>query len=126
MKKMRELKIRKFVHGDFRKSEESNFNELIESGGEPPLKKGEGIVFISKNNKQLVFVEPAEEFDFSPREGKTKKVKVLASQRFRISGAKWTPEMLAEYADMANIKIVGIKRFDWYFKEYISQIDSAA
>lgn len=114
---MRELRLKLFAHVSFHKSEETNFNEFIRTKYGSTIRKGEAVLFISKGGDQYVFVEPAEEFDHVMVSGKKVKVKVLASQRYRIRGSKWSPEMLSVYAEKAGLRIVGIKRFEWFLKE---------
>ena len=121
---MRELRLKLIVHADFRKSEKTNFLELQKSGKLPRLRKGEGVLFISKSNDQLVFVENIDEFDVETDHG-MRHAKVVASQRFRISGTTWNPLMLQNYAERAGFKIPGIKRFEWYMKDYISERSAA-
>lgn len=123
---MREIRLKAFAHVSFHKSEETNFNEFIRTKYGATIKKGEGVMFISKSENQYVFVEPAEEFDETTVTGKKIRVKVLASQRFRIRGAKWNPAMLSKYGELAGIRITGIKRFEWYLKERILDLKKAA
>lgn len=113
---MRELRLKKFAHVSFHKSEETNFNDFIRTKYGSTIRKGETVLFISKGGDQYVFVEPAEEFEATMVNGKKVKVKVLASQRYRIRGSKWSAEMLGYYAEKAGIRITGIKRFEWFLK----------
>lgn len=122
---MREMKLKTFLHVDFRKSEWTNFQEFIKTDLGGTLRRGEGVMFISLRGDQFVFVEPADEFDVRTTKGTTK-VQVLASQRFRIRGSKWDPLMLANYAERAGIRIQGIKRFEWYYRDYIAEQRDAA
>lgn len=114
---MRELRLKTFAHVSFHKSEETNFNEFIRTKYGSTIKNGEGVMFISKGGDQYVFVEPPENIEHIMLSGKKVKVKVIASQRLRIRGSKWSPEMLSVYAEKAGIRIVGIKRFEWFLKE---------
>lgn len=108
-----------FAHVDFRKSEETNFNEFMKTPYGRTIRPGEGVMFISMTEKMYCFVEPPEEFDSVNWKGKKVKIKVIASQRLRIHGAKWSPEMLSKYAERAGYRIIGIKRFEWYMKEHV-------
>lgn len=117
---MRDLRLKLVAHADFRKSEETNFLELEKSGELPSLRKGEGILLISKKQDQIVFVEKIDEFTTTNSKGKVIQARVVASQRFRIRGATWNPLMLQNYAERAGFKIPGIKRFEWHMKEYLS------
>ena len=123
---MKELRLKAFAHVDFRKSEKTNFDEFLKTKYGATIKKGEGVLFISKSDDQYVFVEPAEEFDTVNNKGKKVHIRVLASQRFRIRGSKWSPLMLATYAEKAGLRITGIKRFEWYFKEHLQELQKAA
>lgn len=114
---MRDLRLKLIAEVDFRKSEETNFLELEKSGKVPNLKKGEGVLLISKSKNQIVFVEKFERFTAENRVGRSVDVCVVPSQRFRIRGSKWNPLMLQNYAEKAGFNIVGIKRFEWYVKE---------
>ena len=126
IKKMRELKLKAFAYVDFRKSEKTNFEEFINSDPSAKLRKGETVLFINQANDQYVFVEAADEFHEFDAKGSRVNVKVLASQRFRISGTKWDPMMLSKYAERAGISIVGIKRFEWYMKQHLLELRDAA
>jgi hypothetical protein len=123
---MQEIRLRAFTHVDFRKSEETLFNEFLKTDYGTTLKKGEHVMFISKSNNLYQFCEMPEEWDSRNAKGKKVKVKVLASRRFRIRGSKWSPEMLSVYAAKAGYRITGIKRFEWYFKEYKEAAKKAA
>jgi hypothetical protein len=118
---VRELRLKLIVEADFRKSEETNFLELKKSGKLPKLRKGEGVLFISKSKNQLVFVEQIEQMEVDASYGgrvRLVKAHICSSQRFRIRGAKWNPLMLQNYAEHAGFKIPGIKRFESYMKGY--------
>lgn len=119
---MRELRLKAFAHVDFRKSELTNFDAFAKTKYGSTMKKGEGVLFVSKSEDQYVFVEPAEEFIGVNGKGKKVRVRVLSSQRFRIRGSKWSPLMLSTYAEKAGIRIDGIKRFEYYFKEHLLDI----
>ena len=116
---MREIKLKTFQHVDFRKSEETHFAEFIKTPYGSTIKKGEGVMFISLNGSLYQVVEPPEEWDARNAKGKRIHIAVIASQRFRIKGTKWTPEMLSTYGERAGYRITGIKRFEWYLKERI-------
>lgn len=123
---MREIRLKLFAHVSFHKSEETNFNEFLKTKYGSTIRKGEGVMFISKRDDQYVFVEPSEDFEEVNAKGKKVRVKVLASQRFRIHGAKWNPAMLSKYAERAGLRILGIKRFEWYIKEHVLELKKAA
>lgn len=116
---MRDLRLKLIAHADFRKSEETNFLELEKSGKMPKLKKGEGVLFISMKQNQIVFVEKIDEFEMETSRGRVVTARVCASQRFRIHGTTWNPLMLQNYAERAGFKIPGIKRFEWYMRDYL-------
>lgn len=122
---MRDLRLKLIVHADFRKSEETNFLELQKAGKLPRLRKGDGVLLISKSDDQLVFVEKIDEFEAEAADGRVVKARVVASQRFRIRGTKWNPLMLQNYAERAGFKIPGIKRFEWYMRDYIAERNAA-
>ena len=113
---MRKIRLRLIqMDVDFRKSEETNFLDLKKQGKIPKcLKKGDGILLVSKSGKQFVFVEPYVEYDSTVTGGE---VSILPSQRGRIRGGSWSPIMLSEYAREVGLTIEGIKRFEWYFRE---------
>lgn len=116
---MREIRLKTFSHVDFRKSENTHFAEFIKTPYGSTIKKGEGVLFISMSGNLYQFVEPPEEFDWRNPKGKKLHIKVIASQRYRIEGTKWSPEMLSIWGAKAGYRIVGIKRFEWYLKERI-------
>ena len=115
---MRDLRLKLIAHVDFRKAPETNWNELKKDKKIPPLKKGEGILLISKTGNLMQFVTPTVEFDTVNTADREVRVTIQASERFKIRGGTWSPLMLANYAEQVGYRIVGIKRFEWYFKEY--------
>ena len=115
---MRDLRLRLIAHADFRKSEETNFLELEKAGKLPKLRKGEGILLISKSENQIVFVEKIDEFEVETSSGRTVKARVCASQRFRIRGTSWDGLMLQNYAERAGFNIPGIKRFEAHVRDH--------
>jgi hypothetical protein len=123
---MKELKLKTFIHADFRKSEETLFNEFLKTDYGASIKNGEHVMFISMSDNLYQFVEAPDEFDTINRRGQKVRVKVLASQRFRIRGGKWDPLMLSVYAERAGYRITGIKRFEWYLKERVLELKKAA
>jgi len=123
---MKEIKLKAFAHVDFRKSEKTNFEEFLKTQYGSTIRKGEGVLFISMSDDQYVFVEPADEFDAVNGKGVKVRVQVLSSRRFRIKGSKWSPLMLSIYAEKAGLRISGIKRFEWYFKEHLLELKKAA
>jgi hypothetical protein len=123
---MQEIRLRTFVHVDFRKNEETLFNEFLKTDYGSTLKKGEHVLFINKGDDIYQFCEMPEEWDAKNKRGKKIRVKVLASRRFRIRGSKFSPEMLSVYAARAGYRITGIKRFEWYYKEYKDAAKKAA
>jgi len=116
---MKDLRLKLIHEADFRKSEETNFLELEKAGKVPKLKKGEGILLISKSKNQIVFVEKAEEFDFEKSNGRVVHARIVPSQRYRLHGTTWDNLMLANYAERAGFRVVGIKRFEWYLRKQI-------
>lgn len=114
---MRELRLRLIAHADFRKSEETNFLLLDKAGKIPPLRKGEGILLISRQENQIVFVEKIDEFEVETSYGRVVRARVVASQRFRLRGTKWDGLMLQNYAERAGFKIPGIRRFETYLRQ---------
>lgn len=115
---MEELRLKQIYDDvDFRKSEETNFNALKKARKLPVLRKGEGVLFISKKKNQIVFVTPEVEFDSTNGVGYDVTVTVLASKRFRIRGSTWSPLMLANYAEAVGLTLQGIKRFEWHYQE---------
>lgn len=123
---MQEIRLRAFTHVDFRKNEETLFQEFLKTEYGTSIKKGEHVLFINKGDTIYQFCEMPEEWDAKNRRGKKIRVKVLASRRFRIRGSKFSPEMLSVYAARAGYRITGIKRFEWYFKEYQADAKKAA
>lgn len=122
---MKELHLKTFIHADFRKSEETLFNEFAKTEYGASIKKGEHVMFISMRGDLYQFVETPDEFNTVNKRGDKVRVKVLASQRFRIRGGKWDPLMLSVYAERAGYRITGIKRFEWYLKERIVELKKA-
>lgn len=115
---MKDLRLRLIAHVSFRKSPETNWTELKKAKKIPSLRKGEGILLISKGGNLMQFVTPVVEFDTLNTADREVHVEIQASERFKIRGGTWSPLMLANYAEMVGYRIQGIKRFEWYFKEY--------
>jgi len=116
---MREIRLKAFAHVNFNKSEKTHFAEFIKTKYGSTIQKGEGVLFISLGETMYQFVEPPEEWDSRNGNNKKVRVKVIASQRFRIEGTKWSVQTLQYWAERAGYRIIGIKRFEWYLKERI-------
>ncbi len=115
---MKDLRLKLIAHVSFRKSPETNWADLRKARKIPSLRKGEGILLISKGGNLMQFVTPETEFDTVNTADREVHVTIQASERFKIRGGTWSPLMLANYAEQAGYRVVGIKRFEWYFKEY--------
>ena len=96
---------------DFRRSEMTNFDALS-AKFRRAMKPGDVVCFISGVGNQMVFVYlPLRLQDL----GETREV--VSSRRLRLRKGRWNPLMLVNYAEMAGIKIRGLKRYEEYFSE---------
>lgn len=106
------MRLKYIEQVDFRKSEYTNFQDLLKREKELDLKDNDVVAFVSNSRMQIVFVSRPTSID-----GATKECEVISSRRLRISsGGTWNPTMLANYASMAGIELIGIKRFEDHYR----------
>lgn len=117
------MRLRYIEKVDFRKSEKTNFEEVMKRK-KLTLRSGDVVLFISSNEKQLVFIHGFKDVDV--HSGRTERptgdqTQVLFSSRYRICGrGGWNPLMLANYAAEAGIVLSGIRRFEDYYQKLIA------
>jgi hypothetical protein len=110
------MRLRFIEQVDFRKSEQTNYQEWAKRNRvmNKRLDADDALCFINHGENQLVFVHGFEELESNyPK----RKIHVLASRRLRISGGKWNPLRLTNYAEMVGLKLVGLKDFADFYKE---------
>src|ERR1700690_4091723 len=103
------MRLRFVEEVSFGKSEQTNFLEFSAKNESlaKNLSSEDAILFVSKTGNQLVFIH-----GFTVLDSKTK---VLSSRRLRLSGGKWNPLRLANYATEVGVTLDGIKRFEQYY-----------
>lgn len=115
------MRLRLIYRGDFRKSEETLFNEVMQKHKGLKLGPEDCVLLMSGNGKILKFVygfTEQEVFSEKKEDFTGRKTKILESTVYRISGAGgWNPTMLANYAEQAGVPLHGLKRFQDYYKE---------
>lgn len=109
------MRLKHIAKVDFRKSEATNFDTFRRARATKAvvasLGAGDLIMFINMSEDQLVFIHG---FD-TVSDGK-QTLRVLSSRRLRISGGRWNPLRLANYAEEVGLQLDGLKRFEDYYK----------
>lgn len=113
------MRLRHVATVDFRRSELSNYNEIVgEHAQLAKLGKDDVILFLSKNQDQVIFVH-----GFSQVHGDKGKSLYIKSVRLRmIKGATWNPLMIANYAKQVGIELKGLKTFEEHYKELMGSV----
>ena len=107
------MKLRVIVKADFRRSEWTNYHQLIRKRPELRLRNRDVICFISSREDQVIFVSPTVEMTT----GKGETATVMDSRRLRIPFGEWNSLMVADYASMVGIRLEGLKNYSRYYKE---------
>lgn len=104
-----ELVLCAVVEADFRKNEATNFAEWSKKHS---VKPGQVVLFLSKSKDQMVFVH-----GFSALKVSDAIRRVLWSERLRLDRGTWNPLMLVNYAERVGLGLVGLKRFEDFYKK---------
>lgn len=112
------MRLKYIAHADFRKSERTNFLELKKLKKLPALGKEDVVLLVSLSENQCVFVYGFVSYDTECVDGRERHVEICRSERLRITGSRWNPLMIRNYAERVGISIDGLKRFEDYYKEY--------
>lgn len=106
-KKPEVLRLRFVGVTDFRKSEQTMFDEMMK---ERPLRLGENdvVMFRSGRGDQLVFVQRKETVGGNGRE-------ILPSRKLRVSWGAWSEIMIADYARMVGISLENLPTLEQFF-----------
>ena len=103
-------------HCDFRKSEWTNLQEILKAN-KKKLGKSDVVAMVSGNGKQLVFCYAHDTFSHADFRGHPRDIGVVQSVRYRLThGGSWSPIMLADYAAAVGIELIGLKRFEKYYR----------
>lgn len=116
MKKVRLKGVKLGV--DFRQSDLTNYDEFKRSKSFPgELETNEVYLFVSKGENQLVWIYHVSTMEpFTTRKA-TQSKRIIDSRRWRIEGSsRWNFHMLAEYASMAELHLIGIPTLREYFE----------
>lgn len=101
---------------DFRKSEDTNMSEFKKSRNYPgDLKKGEVFLFVSKSRNLLRWIVNESEISAYS------KTTALHSWLTRIRNGTWHDWLLADWAEEVGLELVGIKKFEQRYKEYLKK-----
>lgn len=107
----RDLFLRAVVEGDFRKNEATLYNEYLKKN---PAPFGDSVIlFISLSRNQMVFVHGFEALADKSKHGIRR---VLWSERLRLDRGTWNPLMLVNYAERVGLHLVGLKRFENFYR----------
>lgn len=110
------MRLKHIAEVSFRTSESTNFDTFIKSLQGETISASEVVLFVAKGGDQLVFVSPRTSI---AKNGDGDTVEVLASRRLRIRHGRWNPLMLANYASDVGIELVGLKRFEEFYKDLV-------
>jgi len=103
-------------HCDFRCSEWTNLNRVLKKN-KLELGKQDVVAMVSGNGKQIVFAYAHDSFRYEDYRGAVKPAGVVQSVKYRLTGGgTWSPDMLATYAESVGIDLIGLKRFEAYYK----------
>lgn len=99
---------------DFRKNELTTYRLFKEKNKNyPDPMPGEAYLFVSKSGNQLMFVLNYKK-DIKLHKSKRD---IIESLRLRLSGGRWNPLMLANYAEEVGVKLLGIRKYEEIFEE---------
>jgi hypothetical protein len=113
-------------HCDFRRSEWTNLQLMLKES-KLTLGKSEVVAMVSGNGKQIVFCYAHDRFSHADFRGQPQDVGVVQSIRYRLTGSgSWSPTMLSEYAAAVGLELIGLKRFESYYKAIIAERKLAA
>lgn len=107
------LNLKMIATVDFRCGVPHHYDELKKRKLLADLKDTETVLLVSATKRQLAFVFL--EVQLAAKGGDP----VFAISHYRIQLSRhspWNPIMLAEYAALAGIELIGIKRFDEHLK----------
>jgi hypothetical protein len=108
-------------HCDFRRSEWTNL-QLMLKGSKLTLGKSEVVAMVSGNGKQIIFCYAHDKFSHADFRGQPQDVGVVQSIKYRLTaGGSWSPTMLSEYAAAVGLELIGLKRFEKYYKAIIAE-----
>ena len=103
-------------HCDFRCSEWTNLNVVLKKN-KMKLGPQDVVAMVSGNGKQIVFAYAHDQFKYEDYRGDTRPAGVVQSLRYRLTGnGVWSPTMLATYAEAVGIDLIGLKKFEQYYR----------
>lgn len=121
VKMMDKIRLKAIQFGtDFRCNEVSIFKKFEKDKNYPgALKEGEAYLFLSKKKDQLLWILHVD----SPfyKKGRVEQLKFYDSRRWRIVGSTWNPMMLADYAALVNVELVGFRKFEEMYDQIRSK-----
>lgn len=116
---MKKVKLKGVKQGvDFRQSDLTNYDQFKRSRSFPgELGSNEVYLFISRSENQIVWIYNVSTMEpFTTRKA-TQSKRIIDSRRWRIEGAsRWNFYMLAEYANMVGLHLIGIPTLREYFE----------
>lgn len=113
----REFTLHAVVEGDFRKNEATLYKEWLKgSKNVEPTDADSVVLFLSRTQNQMVFVHGYDTLSTPyPKPKRT----VLWSERLRLDRGTWNPLMLVNYAELVGLHLVGLKRFEDFYKKLV-------
>ncbi len=114
------MRLKHVATVDFRRSELTNFEELVKKNASlKALKKDDVVLFLSRGGDQVVFVH-----GFNNVEGEKGTTSIfMESVKLRmIHGSTWNPLMIANYAKKVGIHLVGLKTFEEHYRELVEPV----
>ncbi len=112
---LREMVLREVAEGNFRNSEKTLFSEW--SKNNTALQGANDIVvFVAKTRTLMYFVH-----GHRVVRGTDTIHRVLWSEKLRLEGGTWNPLMLVNYAERVGIKLVGLKRFEEFYRKLVEE-----
>ncbi len=110
---MREVVLCAVEEGSFRNSEKTLFAAWSKSKGNTLTGTNDIVIFVSLTRNIMYFVH-----GHRVVRGSDSITKVLWSEKLRLdTGDTWNPLMLVNYAERVGLKLVGLKRFEEFYKK---------
>lgn len=108
------LRLRHIVSADFKRNEATHLQDYEKEHGVVHLGKDDCILFVSRSGHIMRFV-----FGWTNEIAGLAK-HVLSSYSLRCArGESWEPLMLGNYANEVGITLVGMKRFEEYYRHLL-------
>ena len=119
------VKLRLVYPGDFRQSEASLLQEALKEFPDLKLGPEDCVMLVATSGKLAVFASGFRDMDLVT--AKAGHSRVIFSSKVRIcDGGRIDPRMIVNLAEQVGLEIVGLKRFESYYRELRAERQSEA